>query len=71
MNIEELVEPEHGRVHASIYTDPEIFREEMRRLSENSRKIYEPSAVQIVAYFIILPAARGESLAEPATTALA
>jgi phenylpropionate dioxygenase-like ring-hydroxylating dioxygenase large terminal subunit len=32
MNVDELVQPEHGRVHARIYTDPEIFREEMRRI---------------------------------------
>jgi phenylpropionate dioxygenase-like ring-hydroxylating dioxygenase large terminal subunit len=32
MNVDELVQPELGRVHAQIYTDPEIFREEMRRV---------------------------------------
>ena len=32
MNVEDFVQPEHGRVHASIYTDPAIFREEMRRI---------------------------------------
>ena len=32
MDIDELVQPDRGRVHAQIYTDPEIFREEMRRI---------------------------------------
>jgi phenylpropionate dioxygenase-like ring-hydroxylating dioxygenase large terminal subunit len=32
MNVDELVQPERGRVHARIYTDPEIFNEEIRRI---------------------------------------
>jgi phenylpropionate dioxygenase-like ring-hydroxylating dioxygenase large terminal subunit len=30
--IDDLVQPEHGRVHASLYTDPRIFDAEMQRI---------------------------------------
>ncbi len=32
INVDELIRLDAGCVHASIYTDPEIFREEMRRI---------------------------------------
>ena len=31
-DIDELVRPDLGRVHASVYTDPQIFHEEIRRI---------------------------------------
>ncbi len=32
IDVDELIQLDEGRVHASIYTDPDIFREEMRRI---------------------------------------